>query len=442
MPKQYHIDSFCSQPWSNLELTPAGDFKICCLANQDVDWGMALDKDGKVMNIMTHSFMDAINSETHKQHRLQYSRNEWPDRCINCKEGEKVKNKPDENGFLQGSARYQKTITLQKAISEIMTVERAESATAEDGSVKNYPVELDIRFGNLCNYKCIMCNPEFSNSWYDDWVDVHNTTTFSPSEFKSYTLIKDEHGRYKTDMPRFWETERWWQQIKEIAPHLRFIYFTGGEPLLVPAMDELLDYLIAEGYAKNIIIDFATNGSVYNKKIVERFKQFKAIQFMISVDDTELRHTLVRFPGNFDTLMKNIEAFYNNGMQFHALSGCIGLSTIYAPFRMEPLAKQYNTKYLYRFLYEPAEQNLKILPRSAKLEIIKHYVKNADTAGESGIAVCQYLKEHLDYEDLALVKKYVKFMDKLDQLRGTDWHTTLSDVYDLLTRHCPTAFDQ
>lgn len=442
MSKNFNIDSFCSQPWSNLELTPAGDFKLCCLANQDADWGMSLDKDGKVMNIMTHSFMDAINSEVHKQHRLQYSRNEWPDRCINCKEAEKVKAKPDENGFMQGSARYQKTITLQKDIPEVMTVERASSATAEDGSVSEYPVELDIRFGNLCNYKCIMCTPEFSNSWYDDWVEVHNTTEFKPSEFKTYTLVQDQHGRYKADMPRFWDTERWWQQIDEIAPHLKFIYFTGGEPLLVPALEELLDRLIEKGYAKNIVIDFATNGSVYNKRLVEKFKQFRRIQFMISVDDTEQRHTLVRFPGNFDTLMKNIEAFYANGMEFNAFSGCIGLSTIYAPFRMEPLVKKYNTKYLLRFLYYPDEQNIKILPKSAKLEIIKNYVKNAELAGEAGIAVCNYLKEYLNYEDRGLIKKYVQFMDKLDTLRGTSWRTTLADVYDLLSRHCPEAFDK
>jgi hypothetical protein len=140
--------------------------------------------------------------------------------------------------------------------------------------------------------------------------------------------------------------------------------------------------------------------------------------------------------------MKNMEAFYHNGLRFNAISGCIGLSTIYAPFRMEPLAKKYDTKFLYRFLYYPEDQNLKILPKSAKLEIIKNYVKNAGQAGDAGVAVCNYLKEHLNYEDRALVKKYVKFMNRLDQLRGTNWKVTLADVYDLLTRHCPEAFDQ
>jgi organic radical activating enzyme len=442
MSKKYDIDSFCSQPWSNLEITPAGDFKVCCLANEDADWGMALDKDGKVMNIMTHSFMDAINSETHKQHRLQYSRNEWPNRCINCREVEQARNKPDENGFLQGSARHYQTITLHKKIPEIVTPETAEQVTAEDGTVSEYPVGLDIRLGNLCNYKCIMCSPEFSNQWYDDWVQVHNVTEFKPSEFKTYKLVQDNHGRYRTDMPRFWETEHWWNEIDKIAPSLRKLYFTGGEPMLVPALGELLERLISKGYAKNIIIDFHTNGSVYNQKLTEKLKQFKEVKFQMSLDDTEDRHYLIRFPGDFSTFTENAKKYQANGLFFEAFNGCIGLSTIYSPFRTVEYAKQFNTKFHFRFMYGPEEQSLKILPKEAKLEIIKNYIKHEHITGDVGVAVCRFLRDNLEYEDRALVKKYVQFMNKLDELRGTNWHTTLADVYDLLSRHCPEAFDK
>ena len=52
----YNLESFCPEPWSQLEIDAEGDFKLCCLANYADDNGLAMDEDDSVMNIMTHSF--------------------------------------------------------------------------------------------------------------------------------------------------------------------------------------------------------------------------------------------------------------------------------------------------------------------------------------------------------------------------------------------------
>ena len=44
--------------------------------------------------------------------------------------------------------------------------------TNADGTTKAKVVNLDLRFGNLCNQKCIMCSPQHSNLWYSDWVAI------------------------------------------------------------------------------------------------------------------------------------------------------------------------------------------------------------------------------------------------------------------------------
>ena len=71
---EFNLESFCSEPWSQIEIDAQGDFKICSLANFDKDFGMAINSDGRVMNATTDSIKDAINSETHKAHRLALSR--------------------------------------------------------------------------------------------------------------------------------------------------------------------------------------------------------------------------------------------------------------------------------------------------------------------------------------------------------------------------------
>lgn len=381
--------------------------------------------------------MEVLNSNTHKDHRLQLSRNEWPDRCINCYEAEQSRKWKDHDGNYIASSRFARTFNMSRYIPEIVSIDKADKITGEDGSVTEYPIELDIQFGNLCNSKCIMCNPEFSNQWNDDWEKVHGTKKF----MKFYELVPDHRGKL-TAGNKWWESDNYWTQIKEIAPRIRLLYFLGGEPLIVPALEELLDYMIENNHAKDIVVEFHTNGTIFNQRLVNKMLKFRKIKFQISLDDTGDRHHLIRFPSNIETLKKNAQQYIDNNLPIEAFNGCIGLSTIYSPFRTLEFAKQFNTDFHFRFLYTPNEQSLKNLPKSAKLEIIKTYVQGEEITGRTGIAISNYLKEYLEFEDLAEIKKYVQFMDKLDELRGTNWRTTLADVYDLLSRHCPSAFDK
>jgi hypothetical protein len=50
------------------------------------------------------------------------------------------------------------------------------------------------------------------------------------------------------------------------------------------------------------------------------------------------------------------------------------------------------------------------------------------------------LKKYMDVNDYTQIRIFVRLMDKLDELRGTNWKVTLDDVYDLLSRHCPIVF--
>ena len=49
----------------------------------------------------------------------------------------------------------------------------------EQGNIDWMPSSLDIRFGNLCNQKCVMCSPIFSNLWYEEHFDYFKTNSFS-----------------------------------------------------------------------------------------------------------------------------------------------------------------------------------------------------------------------------------------------------------------------
>jgi organic radical activating enzyme len=441
----YNLESFCPEVWSSLEIDAEGDFKVCCLANFDDDFGMARDDDDKVMNILTHSLEEAINSKTHREHRVDLANNIQPKRCRNCYDSEEAtRGKSDQ--WPDGQSKRQGLIRLNCAvIPEYATIEMVKNITDIKGVVSTPKiVSLDLRFGNLCNQKCIMCSPQHSNQWYSDWAALYqedfNPAVVYKGKYKKYLIQTDQRGKYQmAGMKKWWETDIWWEKFDKIAPDLKFLYFTGGEPLLVPAMQECLDRLIEKDFAKNITVKFDTNLSVINNKVIDKLKKFQRLLFCISVDEVgQDRYNLIRNPGNYDRLLENIETLKRNKIPIRWISSCIGIATPYAMIRVQELADQLNVESFFRFLEGPKWLDLRVLPPSAKKEIIETLRPYADRPGWHRWITSEIvlLEKYMEEENQRLIQKFVDNMDILDERRGTNWRTTLPDVFDLIKKHC------
>lgn len=440
----FNLESFCPEPWSQLEIDAQGDYKICCLANYDKDFGMAVDDNGQIMNVMTHSFEEAINSKTHREHRLQLSRNEKPQRCRNCYDSEEA---TKGNTYTNGQSKRQFILNFVKDIPEYVTHETANTVTCQDGSINPKIVNLDIRFGNLCNYKCVMCSPQHSNLWYEDWLlvskggpELHNRAegVYKKGEHKIYPLLVDQAGKLKmSGLEPWWETDTWWNRFEKVAPDLRHIYFTGGEPLLVPQMQECLDRLISNGYAKNIVLRYDTNLSVINKKVIDKWKHFKNVILAVSLDDVDERYNLIRNPGDFEKFESNVKFILDNNIPIKYFSTCIGTFSIYSMTRNIDFARKYGVPSFFRFLEQPAWLDIRYLPKDAKLEIIKNLENRSDSNEHTAWYRSQIalLKKYLDLENIDNIREFVRVMDILDSTRKTNWRQTLPDVDDIIRRH-------
>lgn len=444
----FNLESFCGELWSQIEINTLGDYKICCLANYAKDYGMAQDKDGKVMNVLTHSIEEAMNSETHKAHRLELKQNIKVQRCRNCYDSEdSTKGIGDwgaETNHVKKwgrSKRQRVNVVTSREIPEYITWDRADQYTLADGSITSKVVNLGLRFGNLCNQKCIMCSAEFSSLWYDDHVALYGIDApVGVGGYINYNIIKDARGKNTLDFAKWWESSIWWERFESIAPNLKHLYLTGGEPLVVPALQEMLDRLIAKGFAKDITLRFDTNLSAINKKVIEKFKHFRKINFCVSMDDTGDRYGLIRFPGSYDNLVANIKQVQDSGLGVHYLSCCMGIASIYSPIRVGEIADQLGITTEFRFLEGPDWHDLRSLPRSAKQEIIETYkdlMHHSESRTKWYKATIKFLEKYIDQEHIPDLEKFVATMDKLDKIRGTDWRKVLPDVQDILARHCP-----
>ena len=154
--------TFCPLPWIHLATRPNGDVRVCCTANasgagleDDKTVGL-VKKDGIAMNMRDHTIEEVWNSEHMRNTRLQMLNDEVPASCRKCFAEE-------EKGIV--SKRQWETKVWEKRLDIDSIVDQTDA----DG---NLPVNIpyfDLRLGNLCQLKCVMCSPHDSSSWIKEW---------------------------------------------------------------------------------------------------------------------------------------------------------------------------------------------------------------------------------------------------------------------------------
>ena len=117
---------------------------------------------------------------------------------------------------------------------------------------------LDYYPSNYCNYACIMCSGGASSK-------RHTLEVRLGSDQKIYINDVDQD---------------FYDRLKDV----QILNLTGGETILQKQAIQLIDYLIEQDMAKDIIVTLLTNASGFPEKVYDKFKQFKRVLYTISVD--------------------------------------------------------------------------------------------------------------------------------------------------------------
>lgn len=431
---------FCNTVWNGLHILPDGFIRLCSIGeNTDpsLDMQRCRDKDGKEMHILTHSIQEIMNSDKHREvRRLNVADpTAWSAHCDCCENREKITN------FEKSHPNSSRRLFLMRVDNGTVTVDNyLDRKIDEDGSINWMPSSLDIRFGNLCNQKCIMCNPTFSNMWYDEYHDYYKKTSFGQSRQINITKNTDT-GKWITPPELNWfEDPRWWPKFETMMPHLKHIYITGGEPMVTPAHDIMLDKLIEAGYAKDIWLEYDTNCSAINDKIAQRWFHFKKVHIRGSMDAIKDQYEIIRFPGNWEKFQRNVaklkeyELQSDNKIKLVTLTSCFQMSTIYSIIETEEWCKNLGIDFHVRFLAGPTHQSANSLSRESKLQLIEYYEQYRSTSKKASLII-NHLKNKLTTSNRAAVQEYVKFMNYLDGTRNTDWKKVFPEVANIIETH-------
>lgn len=307
MDKQFLLNkskTFCMYPWSHLMVTPEGQTFPCCVA---VPGNVNHHEKNPILgNTREQSLQEMFHSEEMNNLRkdiLNEKENFW---CTYCYEHEK---------YSPHSFRSSANHHLGKFFDDVVPLTRA------DGSVPEFRMRyLDVRFSNVCNFKCRLCGSAYSSQW------AAETRAHGHPEWQNRSVII--HADESNDLLN---------EVLEHVPYIELAYFAGGEPLMNDEHYMILEEMIRQGRNEVVSLRYNTNCSVkkYRQKdIMDLWSHFKSVEISASLDHYGERAEYIRHGTNWGDVESNLKLFTtlpNMTLSVHSVISMLNYVT-YADF--------------------------------------------------------------------------------------------------------------
>lgn len=418
--------TFCVMPWISINSTATGQARICCVATETPGGGGITNEDGVPFNLSTSTADDILKSSYLKSIRKSLLTGKEIPECKACLDKEKY----------SGSSRRTSAI---KQFSNIITEDIAKATTSPDGTIQPVASFWHVRFGNLCNLKCIMCGPLDSSQWYNSFVSLTGLTTFHDLR-KKITLTQSTSGRYVTGNEfNWWETDFFWKAIENNIPTITHLYFTGGEPLLIEPHYELLKKLIAYGRAPFVTLEYDTNLMAVKSSSKDIWKQFKQVNISVSIDDVSERNDYIRFPSNWGLIISNINKIKDWELPNIKMSYSLTWQILNSFTFLSVLDYLRDDSAMYvRVLQTPEWLNCRYLPDNVKQQLITKYetwIGDNPKFRKSILPLISLLNDDVHKQNNAFLKLFFNNIKTMDNINNTNWKVTFPELYSALNEY-------
>ena len=374
----------CILPWMHLYGDVQGQYKLCC----------HISSSSYNMGTYQEPISSIFNNENYNKIRNQMLSGDIPEMCKKaCYD---IEDLGGQSNRQQVNKRFGKFAKLQ-------------DYTNEDGSVNNNPIYLDIRFGNKCNFKCRICGPFASSSWFKD---AKKTSVFEnwPSQLEDYY----------TDSPDFWN------YLDKIKNSIEHFYFAGGEPLLMDGHYKLLQWFI-DNDKTDVELTYNTNLSTLTYKnydVFELWKNFKNVSLWPSVDGykTHCQYSRTNFNWNiFETNLLKVKKYVRT------VSCTTSIYSILSTPELIAHMKALNISTYLSVLDTPYYLDMRLLPKNVKNHINKKFdilfkkIPLTPLEKENISMTVEYLNKSMNKDSKKLLKQFKQFNSEVDEINNTSF---------------------
>jgi MoaA/NifB/PqqE/SkfB family radical SAM enzyme len=385
---------FCPLPWTSLEATTTGIAKPCCKAADPL-----VNNNGSAFNFSSDTISEVWNSAALKEIRNQFLNGEQPKTCQKCWDEE--------------SAGYK---SKRQFSCDLFTSGDLEDFNFEPSS----PIHLDLKLGNICNLKCRTCATINSSSWAEDELKLD--------------MIEPESSKKLIQMGKWTdENKDFWSDLEKVLPNIKSFDFSGGEPFLVKPHFELLKKCVEKNISKNIVLNYNTNGTIFNDELVNNiWPNFKRIQISISIDGVGKFFELLRHPASWDEVINNIEKFKK--LKNTDLSICCSVSSlnVYSLDELINWANLNNYPLFLNPIHERLFHSIRNLPEQTKSLVIEK-ISSIPMELKSKYnlnSIIELIKQEPNESDSP--KKLLSNIKQLDTIRNERFDKLFPDFYNSL----------
>tara|TARA_B100000965_G_C19599262_1_gene761702 strand:+ start:1043 stop:2329 length:1287 start_codon:yes stop_codon:yes gene_type:complete len=260
-------NTFCIKPFSEVASTPLGAIKLCCYSGTIDPKEEYFSKDKTIKQVFN-------NNAGLIQARKDLLAGKKIKQCQGCWKDEEAGNK---------SMRINHTQYYDEMDPEFVQ-QAKQQGKAEVKSI-------DIKFGNKCNYACVMCAPDNSSLWGKEIQKNPIDVDLYQGGFNNFVQLVD-YPEHKYD------------ELLEISKSIRRVKSTGGEPMLLDGFKGYIKKIVDKGYAKYMNFKTVTNGTVDCSELLPYMNEFKRFEMDWSVDGTGEVYNYIRWPGNFNRMKR------------------------------------------------------------------------------------------------------------------------------------------
>lgn len=228
--------------------------------------------------------------------------------------------------------------------------------------------KFELNLGNTCNLKCRTCGSHSSSTWMEEDYDLYENKRYPTYKLFAQNM-KKYHQHYDDESP-------FWEDLENNLSTIKQFDFYGGEPFMSKKMWRILEVAVEKGYAKDIEVHYATNGTQWPEDKVEIFKHFRHVHLSFSVDGIGEQFEYMRYPAKWSEVTENmkkaVELRNRTGNIY--LGWCITLSTINIS-NLPVILKEHNKNFkdfgpYLNLVHGPIQYNLTQLPPAAKTYVV------------------------------------------------------------------------
>lgn len=276
---------FCNSPWYEAHVYWNGDLGICCQESRKIY------QDGQY-NIRNMTLAEWFNSQPVRDFRMSQLSDTRSDICSRCWDEEAVGFTSRRHRSNQKSVIFTRS-AFDHSFQESPGYQHFQYSQDHSGLSLTMPIDLHVDLGNYCNLACKMCY----------------TGASSKIAVQMVKWGHKEHEQYvNTDWTR--DPVVWARFLDELVaiPNLKNIHFMGGETLINPRFEQLIDHMILHGRF-DVCMSFVTNGTKFDLGLMQKLSMFPRVGIEISIETITPHNDYIRQGNDTALVLSNIEQF-------------------------------------------------------------------------------------------------------------------------------------